>query len=203
MGKDLTARQKEVYDFIYDSIVSNGLPPTIREIGAKFGMSSTNAVRDVLNAIERKGFIRRRGGISRGIELTTPVATDHVSVPLVGRIAAGAPITAAENIEDSFAVDRSFVPGGDVFSLRVQGDSMIDAGINDGDIVLVQKQNTANKGEIIVAVIGDEATVKRFFPERKRIRLEPANADYGPIVVEKDSPGFYIAGKVIGLMRRM
>ncbi|MBD3233074.1 MAG: transcriptional repressor LexA [candidate division Zixibacteria bacterium] len=203
MGKDLTARQKEVYDFIYESIVSNGLPPTIREIGAKFGMSSTNAVRDVLSAIERKGYIRRRGSISRGIELTTPVATDSVSIPLIGRIAAGAPITAAENIEDSFAVDRSFVPGGDVFSLRVQGDSMIDAGINDGDIVLVQKQNTANKGEIIVAVIGDEATVKRFFPERKRIRLEPENADYGPIVVEKDSPGFYIAGKVIGLMRRM
>ncbi|MCP4631829.1 MAG: transcriptional repressor LexA [candidate division Zixibacteria bacterium] len=203
MSKDLTPRQREVYDFIRDTVRYDGLPPTIREIGAKFGMSSTNAVRDVLNAIERKGYIKRRSGISRGIELVIPVTGDYITVPLVGRIAAGMPITAIENIEGSFAVDKTFVPGEDIFSLRVEGSSMIGAGIYDGDFVLVKRQVTADKGDIVVAVIGDEATVKRFFPERKRVRLEPENPDFGPIIVEKESPGFYIAGKVIGLLRRM
>lgn len=203
MSKELTARQKEVYEFIRECITSNGLPPTIREVGAKFGMSSTNAVRDVLNALERKGFITRREGISRGIELTTPLSGDYVNVPLIGRIAAGMPLTAHENIEGSFAVDRSFVPGEEIFSLKVQGDSMVNAGIYNGDFVLVKKQVTAEKGDIVVAVIGDEATVKRFYPERRRVRLEPENPDYGPIIVDKNSPGFYIAGKVIGLLRKM
>jgi repressor LexA len=203
MSKDLTARQREVYEFIRDCITNNGYPPTIREIGAKFGMSSTNAVRDVLNAIERKGYIRRRGGISRGIELTLPAAGDHVVVPLVGSIAAGLPITANENIEGSFVVDKTFFPGGNIFSLRVRGDSMVNAGIYDGDFVLVNRQSVVDRGDIVVAVIGDEATVKRFFPEKRRVRLEPENADYGPIIVDKNSPGFYIAGKVIGLLRRM
>ena len=203
MSKDLTARQREVYNYIRHTVTTNGIPPTIREIGAKFGMSSTNAVRDVLNAIERKGYIKRHEGISRGIELTVPVAGNYTTVPLVGRIAAGLPITANENIEGTFAVDKSFVPGDDVFSLRVQGDSMIGVGIYDGDFVLVRKQSSASRGDIVVAIIGDEATVKKFYPERRRVRLEPENPDYGPIIVEKDSPGFYIAGKVIGLLRRM
>ena len=203
MSKDLTARQREIYDYIYGRITADGLPPTIREIGSKFGMSSTNAVRDVLNALERKGYIKRRSSISRGIELTMPVAGDYVAVPVVGRIAAGLPVTAVENIEDTLAVDRTFVPGGDVFMLRVQGHSMINAGIYNGDLVLVKKQDFAEDGDIVVAVNGDEATVKRFHPEKRRVRLEPENPDYGPIIVERNSPGFYIAGKVVGLMRKM
>ncbi len=203
MSRELTPRQREIYDFIRDNITTNHLPPTIREIGEKFGMSSTNSVRDVLNALQRKGFIKRRAGISRGIELTHSHTEEYRTIPLVGRIAAGAPITAIENIEDSFAVDKTFVPSGDIFALRVQGDSMKDAGIYDGDFVMVKKQSSADRGDIVVAVIGDEATVKRFYPEKGRVRLEPENPDYGPIIIEKKLPQFYIAGKVVGLMRRM
>lgn len=126
-----------------------------------------------------------------------------MAVPLLGRIAAGLPILAVENIEGSIAVDRSFIPGGDIFSLEVVGDSMKDSGILDGDYVLAKMQPTAEKGEIVVAVIGEEATVKRYFPEKKKIRLEPANPVFEPIIVDKRSPEFRIAGKVIGLLRRM
>ncbi len=118
-------------------------------------------------------------------------------------MAAGSPIWAEQNIEGSFLLDREFVPGEEVFSLKVRGDSMIDAGIFDGDFVLVKRQPTANAGDVVVAQIGNEATVKKFFPEKRRIRLEPANPDYGPIVVERNTPDFAIAGKVIGLLRRM
>jgi repressor LexA len=118
-------------------------------------------------------------------------------------VAAGTPIFAEQNIEGSFLLDREFIPGEEVFSLRVRGDSMIDAGIYDGDFVLVRKQGTADPGDVVVAQIGDDATVKRFYPEKRRVRLEAANSEYGPIIVEYNTPGFNIAGKVIGLLRRM
>jgi repressor LexA len=208
MAKELTARQREIFGFIRDMIRTKGRPPSIREIGDNFGIRSTNGVRAVLEALERKGYIKRDRYTSRGIELLKEAIDQNVSerfreIFWIGRVAAGTPILAEQNIEGSFYLDRQFVPGEEVFSLKVRGDSMIDAGIYDGDFVLVKKQETADRGEIVVAQIGEEATVKRFYPERQRVRLEPANPNYGPIVVEKNTPGFSIAGKVIGLLRRM
>jgi repressor LexA len=203
MKEKLTAKQRRVLDFIAGRIQRNGAPPTIREIGKRFGMSSTNSVRDVLTALVKKGCIRRKPLVSRGIELVEDWASSFVSVPVVGRIAAGLPITAVENLEGNVAVDSSFVSGEGVFSLRVVGDSMKEAGIFDGDMVLVRQQSTAQKGEIVVAVIGDEATVKRYYPEGKKVRLEPANPDFEPITVDRKTPGLFIAGKVIGLLRKM
>lgn len=208
MAKDLTARQREIFDYIKDMILERGRPPSIREIGEQFGIRSTNGVRAVLEALERKGYVKRDRYTSRGIELLKE-ADDTVpssrlrEISWVGRVAAGTPIWAEQNIEGSFYIDKDFVSGEEVFSLRVQGDSMVEAGIFDGDFVLVKRQQSANKGEVVVAQIGDEATVKRFYPERKRVRLEAANPSYGPIVVDKNTPGFFIAGKVIGLLRRM
>ncbi|MDH4222509.1 MAG: transcriptional repressor LexA [candidate division Zixibacteria bacterium] len=200
--KELTARQKEVLGFISKTIEENGLPPTIREIGKKFRIKSTNGVRAILSALSHKGYIRRKPLVSRGIELFRSVRTNLVSVPLVGRISAGLPVLAVENIEGTIGIDKSLFPGEGVFFLKVAGDSMRDDGIFDGDYVLAQQQKTAQKGEIVVAIIGDEATVKRYFPEKNKVRLEPANPDYGPIVVEKKTPDFFIAGRVIGLLRK-
>lgn len=206
--KELTKRQREIFDYIKKSVVEKGWPPSLREIGEEFGINSTNGVRSALEALERKGYIRRNRYLSRGIEIIkeAPERLDDSqlqAVPIVGKVAAGMPLWAEQNIEGSYYVDRSFVSGEHIFALRVQGDSMKDAGILDGDYVLVRRQQTAQKGEIVVAQIDNEATVKRFFPERKRIRLEPENPDYGPIIVEKGTPGFTIAGKVVGLLRKM
>ena len=211
MGKELTARQREVLDFIRKMIENKGLPPTIREIGERFKITSTNGVRAILYALSKKGYIRRKPLVSRGIELAKKAKASfdlaresaYVSVPLVGRIAAGLPTLAVENIEGSIAVDRSFLPGGDVFSLRVEGESMKDSGIVDGDYVLARVQSIAEKGDIVVAVIGEEATVKRYVPQKNRVKLEPANPAFKPIVLDQKSPEFRIAGKVIGLLRRM
>ncbi|MCK4856932.1 MAG: transcriptional repressor LexA [candidate division Zixibacteria bacterium] len=201
--EDLTDRQRQIYKFLVERINREGQPPTIREIGEQFGITSTNGVRSILSALIKKGYIAKSAAVSRGIKLLKEKITDAVTLPLVGEVPAGTPLTAEENITDRIVVDRSFVSGGDLFSLRVKGDSMRDAGIHDGDFVLVRKQSSADKGDIVVAVIGDEATVKRFFPERRRIRLMPENEAYGPIIVEKETPGFYIAGKVVGLLRRL
>ena len=203
MSKELTKRQADVLDFIAEMIGKKGFPPTIREIGSKFKISSTNGVRAILSALTQKGYISRKPLVSRGIELLTPGRATFVTVPLLGRIAAGLPTLAVENIEGSIAVDRSFIPGGDIFSLKVVGHSMKDTGIFDGDYVLAKMQPTADKGDIVVAVIGEEATVKRYFPEKNRVRLEPANPVFSPIIVDKKSPEFRIAGKVIGLLRKM
>jgi len=200
----LTGRQRQALDFIVRATGERGCPPTIREIGDALGISSTNGVRYVLQALVRKGYIRRRPLVSRGIEVVAGRPRGHmVTVPLVGRVAAGEPILAEENIEDFFFLDSSFLTSGQVFALRVQGESMKDVGILDGDIVFARQQSTAEKGEIVVALIGEEATVKRFYPENGRVRLEPANPDYGPIVVDKKAPGFRVAGKVVGLIRRI
>lgn len=211
MGKELTPRQREVLDFIRERIKNKGLPPTIREIGEKFKIASTNGVRAILSALSKKGYIRRKPLVSRGIELAKKAkihfdfarTNDYVTVPLVGRIAAGLPTLAVENIEGSIAVDKSFLPGGDVFSLRVEGESMRDSGIFNGDYVLARVQSVAEKGDIVVAVIGEEATVKRYVPQRNRVKLEPANPVFKPILVDRKSEEFRIAGKVIGLLRRM
>ena len=203
MKEPLTERQQSIFEFIRVVIRTTGIPPTMREIGRKFAIRSTNGMREALVVLEKKGYIRRKPYLSRSIELADEPAMLFESVPIVGRVAAGLPILAVENLDGHLAVDRSFLPSGEVFSLRIAGDSMKDEGIQDGDLVLVKKQETARRGEIVVAVIGEEATVKKFYPERGRVRLQPANPAFGPIIVERDTPGFFIAGKVVGLMRRM
>jgi len=199
----LTDRQLEIYEFVRDMIQREGRPPTMREIGEAFQIRSTNGVRESLSVLERKGYIRREPFLSRGIELVETTSTPVTPIPIVGRVAAGLPLLAVENVEGHVAVDQSFLPAGEVFSLKVAGESMRDEGIRDGDLVLVKKQESAHRGDIVVAVIGEEATVKKFYPDRNRVRLEPANPDFGPIIVDKNAPGFFIAGKVVGLLRRM
>lgn len=200
----LTDRQKQALDFIVKAARERGCPPTIREMGDALQISSTNGVRYLLSALAQKGYIRRRPYVSRGIELVKGPSPGHLmAVPLVGRVAAGEPSLAQENIEGFFFLDSSFLASGEIFALRVRGESMRDAGIFDGDIVFARQQPSAQKGDMVVAVIGEEATVKRFYPENGRVRLEPANPSYGPIVVEEDAPGFRIAGKVVGLIRKI
>lgn len=199
----LTERQSQVLRFIDDLITQRGHSPTIREIGEKFGISSTNGVRTHLSALIRKGYLRKADYISRGLELTRRLAAGTVRVPLVGSVPAGRPIDAIENIEGEIVLDVTFLPKGDSFSLTVSGDSMIGAGIYDGDVVIVRKQNVAQKGEIVVAVVDGEATIKRYFPEGQGVRLQPENPAFDPILVSRKSGEFRIAGKVVGLLRKL
>lgn len=201
--KSLTERQRVALTYIREQVSAHGSSPTIREIGEHMGISSTNAVRQHITALIKKGYLKKQQYIARGLELITSVATDIARVPLVGSVPAGLPIDAIENVEGEIVVDATFLPKGDTFALRVVGDSMRDAGICDGDIVIVQKQQVARKRDIIVAVIGSEATVKRYFPEGIRVRLEPENDDYESIIVDKRSGDFRVAGKVVGLFRKI
>jgi repressor LexA len=208
MPKPLTERQQAIYDFIAETIRSRGAPPTIREIMDVFGINSTNGVRTTLAALEKKGHIRRHPRLSRGIELVDYVEPARLSadlreVPLIGRVAAGEPILATQNIESTLIVDKSLMPAsGDIFALRIHGESMRNAGILDGDIVLARHQESAERGDIVVALLGEEATVKRYAPDSDCIRLLPENDAFEPIVVSHDAEDFSIAGKVVGLMRR-
>ena len=200
----LTDRQREVLDFISDSIRKRGYPPTLREIGSHFGIRSTNGVNDHLRALEKKGFLHREDLKSRALR---PVFTedDFVDVPVLGKVAAGQPMLAVENYEDTVKIDRFFIGNSrEVFALRVKGDSMIEAGIFDGDFVFIRKQLQAASGEIVVAMIGDEATVKRYYPEGDTIRFQPANAAMSPIIVRKrDFRSVNLLGVVIGVYRKM
>ncbi|MGD8397134.1 MAG: transcriptional repressor LexA [Candidatus Eiseniibacteriota bacterium] len=205
MKRELTERQQEVYDFLLSFWHENGFPPAIREVAAHFGFRSTRAVVDHLNALERKGWIIRGRERSRAIEFPReplPGAVDVVELPLVGRIAAGEPILAVENVVDQVAVDRSWVRGETPFLLQVVGDSMRDAGILEGDLVLVSRQSTADDQDVVVALIEDEATVKRLRKRGQSIVLEPANPAYQPIEV-RHGPDFRLVGKVVGLYRKM
>lgn len=199
----LTEKQRAVLDYIESLIVERGHPPTIREIGRRFGIRSTNGVRTHISALIKKGYLKKQQFISRGLELTRTLASAVGRVPLVGSVPAGQPIDAAENIEGEIALDVSFVPKGETFSLTVTGDSMLNAGILDGDVVIVKKQAVADKGDIVVAVINGEATVKRYFPENGQIRLQPENERFDPILVDSRAGDFRIAGKVVGLLRRI
>lgn len=182
-----------------------GFPPTLREIASNFGLKGPRAPQKTLAILERKGFIRRVPGGSRAIEVRDilPALGGTVSVPIVGRVRAGEPILAVENIEGYLNLDRSFTSPGDVFLLRVQGDSMIEAHIEDGDFALVKSQSDAENGEIVVALIEDEATIKRIFKKRDLIRLEPANPTLEAIVVKKGDKKVAIVGKVIGVFRKL
>ena len=200
----LTDRQRQVLDFISDSIRKRGYPPTLREIGSHFGIRSTNGVNDHLRALEKKGFLHREDLKSRALR---PLFTEDnfVEVPILGQVAAGQPMLAVQNYEDTVKIDRFFIgQNREVFALRVKGDSMIEAGIFDGDFVFIRKQLKAEPGEIVVAMIGDEATVKRYYPEGDTIRFQPANAAMSPIIVRKrDFRSVNLLGVVIGVYRKM
>ncbi len=206
--KGLTPRQREVYEFVLSHIENTCRPPTIREIGEHFGMKSTGTVRDNIRALDKKGYIRQRPRSARGIELVqregAHMASGSLRVPVLGSIAAGQPLLAVENIEEHIDIDSQFLEKGDVvFGLRVIGDSMRDAGIYDGDYVFVRKQQTADNGDIVAAVIGEEATVKRYFHEGSRIRLQPANDTMSPIYISPEESELIIAGKIIGVLRKL
>ncbi len=205
----LTRRQQEILEFIREKITGHSLPPTFREIATRVGIKSTNGVKVHMDALEKKGYISRASRLARGIELIPQSVEEKQPsqsvryLPVVGRVAAGAPVLAEENLDGYLAVDSTFVQTDDVFALTVSGESMKDAGIFNGDYVLGKPAAQYFPGDVVVAIIGDEATVKRFYPEENRVRLEPENPAYGPIIVENDLAGFRIAGKVIGVMRRM
>ena len=231
----LTHRQQMVLEYIRRSITDRGYPPTLREIGARMGIRSTNGVNDHLRALERKGYLTREDMKSRALRPATmdvPLAkatsqandadeanghSHHVhdngrgvderlvEVPVVGRVAAGVPILAEQNVVDTVRIDRMLVRGGkDVFALRVQGESMIEAGILDGDYIFVRKQPTASRGDVVVALLGDEATVKYYYPEKEHVRLQPANAAMAPIFVRaSDFRSSMILGVVVGVYRKI
>lgn len=194
-----------VLDYIQESIDSRGYPPTLREIGAYMGIRSTNGVNDHLRALERKGHLKREDMKSRALRPTKTATATTVEVPVLGRVAAGAPIFASENVEETLHVDRSLVGRGDeTFVLRVRGDSMIEAGIFDDDYLFVKKQMVADRGQIVVALLGDEATVKYFYPERDYVRFQPANPEYAPIIVRReDLNPTQILGVVTGVYRKL
>ncbi len=224
----LTQRQQMVLDFIRQSIHDRGYPPTLREIGARMGIRSTNGVNDHLRALERKGYLTREDMKSRALRPTGLDVRDvgdalgngngHVrsaelaandddllEIPVVGRVAAGLPLLAEEHVIDTVRIDRTLVKGGrEVFGLKVHGDSMIDAGILSGDYIFVKKQLTANRGEIVVALIGDEATVKYYYPEKDHVRFQPANKNMAPIYVRAaDFKPTMLLGVVVGVYRRI
>lgn len=209
MPDGLTERQRQVLQFIKEEIRKRGYPPSVREIGEAIGLSSSSTVHGHLARLEEKGFIRRDPTKPRAIEVLDEQEQPTkrvVNVPIVGRVTAGMPILAVENVEDYFPVPSDFLrpdEEGEVFFLSVQGDSMIEAGILDGDYVLVRRQSNARNGDIVVAQVPGpedlEATVKRFFREADHIRLQPENSQMEPIRVKECT----ILGRVIGLIRRM
>src|SRR5688572_1255265 len=201
---ELTDRQQEILSFINSSIGERGYPPTLREIGRQFGIKSTNGVNDHLRALEKKGYLAREDMKSRALRPIDSVG-QLIDVPILGKVAAGQPLLAVRNYEDTVKVDRFFIgQNREVFALRVKGDSMIEAGIFDGDFVFVRKQLQANAGEIVVAMIEDEATVKRYYPEGETIRFQPANAAMQPIIVRKrDFRSVNLIGVVIGIYRKL
>jgi repressor LexA len=201
----LTDRQREILDFITKSIGKRGYPPTLREIGSHFGIKSTNGVNDHLRALEKKGYLHREDLKSRALRPIVSATGQIVEVPVLGKVAAGQPLLATRNYEDTVKVDRFFIgQNREVFALRVKGESMIEDGIFDGDYVFVKKQLQANPGETVVVMIEDEATVKRYYPEGETIRFQPANAAMEPILVRKrDFKSVNILGIVIGVYRKL
>jgi repressor LexA len=211
----LTDRQRQALDYITECLSARGYPPTLREIGEHMGIRSTNGVNDHLKALERKGYLVREELKSRALRPVDynegreggPRRDDSIEISIVGRVAAGEPILAEENVIDKVVVDRHFlgaVKQKEVFGLVVRGDSMIEDGIFDGDYIFVRKQSTAETGEVVVVMIEGEATCKRFYPEGDRVRLQPSNPAMSPIYVDRqDFRAIDILGKVVGVYRRM
>ena len=211
--EELNKREKTILKFIEKQIMTDGYPPSVREIGQAVGLSSTATVHGYLERLEKKGYIKKKDKKGRTLRLlkgstgeTKKTSSkdfytqkELVEVPVVGKITAGMPILAVENVTDTFPIPIDFVGNSDCFMLTVRGESMIEAGILDGDYILVKKQNNANNGEIVVALIEDEATVKTFYKEKDHIRLQPENSTMDPIIV----PTCEILGKVAGVFRKM
>lgn len=199
----LTSRQRQIYDYIVKTIQEKGFPPSIPEIGTKFKITSTNGVSDHLKALEKKGYIRRVG--RRALEVLNSLGKPRLAhlreVPMLGRIAAGKPVLSEENIEGFLTVPGEIAPGREVFGLKVKGDSMIEAGILDGDCVTVKRQDTAENGELVCALVNGEATLKRYFKKGNTVTLKPENPNYRAITVSHGE--FRILGKVVGLVRKL
>jgi len=217
MAKKNSTKQQEILDYVNKCVNENGYPPSVREICAAVGFKSTSTVHAYLQKLNENGILQKDPTKPRAIKILDrsdkskkPAGTNQnegyftsremVEVPVVGKVAAGQPILAVENITDTFPLPVDFVQNSSAFMLRVQGDSMIEAGILDNDFVLVRQQQTANNGDIVVALLGDEATCKTFFKEKDHIRLQPENSRLDPIIV-KDNVS--IMGKVIGVFRKM
>ena len=211
----LNRREKAILKFIEKQVKLNGYPPSVREIGKAVGLKSTATVHGYIASLEKKGFVKKesqkgrtlkllKGGLEEDSNQETFLkeaytSKEMVDVPVVGKITAGEPILAVENVTDTFPIPIDFVGNSESFMLTVRGCSMIEAGILDGDYILVKKQNSANNGEIVVALIGEEATVKTLYKESDHIRLQPENSTMDPIIV----PNCEILGKVIGVFRKM
>jgi len=204
MQKELSHRQRQILDCIVQHIEMHGYPPTVREIGEAVNLSSSSTVHAHLRNLEGAGLIKRDAVLTRAIKVVAGTMASFkprrlVNLPVVGRVAAGKPTLAVEDVEDTFPIPQDFLSGADGFMLRVKGDSMIEDGIRDGDYVIVRRQPTADNGDTVVALVEGEATVKRFYREDGRIRLQPAN--------QAMQPSFFtnveIVGKVVGLVRRM
>ncbi len=202
MRPTLTKKQQIVYNYIYDTIKETKIPPSVREICEAVGVSSTATVHTHIATLETKGYIKRNKQKNRAIEIIDSLDNmeeiEYIPVPILGKITAGIPIFATENIEDHFTIPISYSRNKELFMLRIQGDSMINAGIYDNDLILVQKGNVAQNKDIVVALLGDEATVKRYFDEGTHVRLQPENDKYEPILT-KD---VIIQGKVVALFRQ-
>ena len=200
MDRKTTPRQQAILDVIKDFTREHGYPPSVREIGERVGLSSSSTVQCHLRTLEKKGLIKRDPTKPRALTSESDsIARDVITVPLIGRVAAGLPITAAENIEDELALPASLVRNSGSFMLRVKGESMVDAAILDGDLILVNPQKVANNGEIVVAMIDGEATVKSFYKEENRVRLQPQNKYMEPIYTDNVD----IVGKVSAIIRKL
>ena len=201
MYSDLSDRQIAILNFIKKELLKKGYPPSVREIGEAVGLSSSSTVHGHLAQLEDKGYIRRDPTKPRAIEIlegnSHVVRKEIINVPIIGRVAAGQPILAVENVEDTFPLPVDFVNNDNVYILSVRGDSMINAGILDGDYVVVRQQSDAKNGDIVVALLEEEATVKTFYKESSSIRLQPQNPAFSPIIVYDVT----ILGKVIGVFR--
>lgn len=202
MAGKISKKQEEILNYIKEVILQKGYPPTVREICEVVNLRSTSSVHSHLETLEANGYIRRDPTKPRAIEIVDDdfnlTRREMTNIPIVGRVAAGEPLLAVENVEDYFSLPSDFLPiGHDFFVLKVKGDSMINVGIYDGDLLIVQKQSTANNGDIVVALIEDSVTVKRFYREAGHIRLQPENDNLDPIIV----PDCIIVGKVIRLYR--
>ena len=199
----ITDKQREILEYIKETILKKGYPPAVREICEAVRLKSTSSVHSHLEQLEKNGYIRRDPTKPRTIEFIDDTFNlarrEVVNVPLLGTVAAGAPILAQENIENYFPIPVEMLPNKEIFMLKVKGDSMIDAGIYNGDRVIVAKADTARNGEIVVALVDDSATVKTFYKEKGRFRLQPQNASMDPIILDE----VQILGKVIGLFRLM
>lgn len=194
-------KQMQIYEYIKAQIQEKGYPPSVREICSAVGLSSTSTVHGHLSRLEKKGYIRRDPTKPRAIELLKDslIKKEMIDIPIVGKITAGEPILAVENIDETFTIPINFVKSNnELFMLKVSGDSMINAGILDGDFAIIEKSNTAQNGDIIVALIDNEATLKRFFKESDHYRLQPENPNMEPIIVDSCS----IVGKLVGLYRK-